>query len=145
MTTTLHAAAALLPRALSTAQSQALAEVPPETAWFNNLTNTNTRWAYRQDIEDFMAFAGLSHAEQFRAVTRAHVIAWRQHLVGQELVNDTIRRKLAALWRCPPPSPAAGGRGRGGAPWRRAPAAWREACARRGGSGGADACADTAG
>jgi hypothetical protein len=38
MTTTLPAAA-LLPRTLSTAQFQALAEVPPETEWFNNLTN----------------------------------------------------------------------------------------------------------
>jgi integrase/recombinase XerD len=30
-------------------------------------------------------------------VTRAHVIAWRDQLVGQGLANDTIRRKLAAL------------------------------------------------
>ena len=96
MTTTLPAVA-LLPRAFSTAQFQTLAEVPPEVEWFNNLTNTNTRRAYRQDIEDFMAFAGLSHPEQFGAVTRAHVIAWRNHLTGQALANDTIRRKLAAL------------------------------------------------
>ena len=30
-------------------------------------------------------------------MTRAHVIAWRDQLVRQELANDTIRRKLAAL------------------------------------------------
>ena len=30
-------------------------------------------------------------------MTRAHVIAWREQLVGQGLANDTIRRKLAAL------------------------------------------------
>jgi integrase/recombinase XerD len=30
-------------------------------------------------------------------VTRTHVIAWRDQLVGQGLANDTIRRKLAAL------------------------------------------------
>src|SRR5207245_4299147 len=88
---------ALLPRALSTAQFQTLAEVPPEIEWFANLTNANTRRAYQQDIEDFMAFAGLQHPEEFRDVTRAHVIAWREQLVGQELTNDTIRRKLAAL------------------------------------------------
>ena len=35
--------------------------------------------------------------EQFREITRAHVIAWRQQLVHQQLANDTIRRKLAAL------------------------------------------------
>ena len=30
-------------------------------------------------------------------MTRAHVIAWRDQIVGQGLANDTIRRKLAAL------------------------------------------------
>jgi site-specific recombinase XerD len=30
-------------------------------------------------------------------VTSAHVIAWRQQLTRQGLVNDTIRRQLAAL------------------------------------------------
>jgi site-specific recombinase XerD len=88
---------ALLSRALSTAQFQTLAEVPPEIEWFANLTNTNTRRAYRQDIADFMAFAGLRRPTEFRDVTRAHVIAWREQLVGQGLANDTIRRKLAAL------------------------------------------------
>jgi len=44
-----------------------------------------------------MAFAGLRQPAQFRDVTRAHVIAWREQLVGQGLANDTIRRKLAAL------------------------------------------------
>jgi integrase/recombinase XerD len=44
-----------------------------------------------------MSFAGLRRLEQFRDVTRAYVIAWREHLVQQGLANDTIRRKLAAL------------------------------------------------
>ena len=96
MTSTLPSPA-LLPRALSSAQFQTLADVPPEIEWFANLTNANTRRAYEQDINDFMAFAGLLQPEQFRDVTRAHVIAWREQLVGQELANDTIRRKLAAL------------------------------------------------
>jgi integrase/recombinase XerD len=96
MTTTLPPAA-LLPHALSSAQFQTLAEVPPEIEWFANLTNANTRRAYRQDIADFMAFAGLRQPTEFRDITRAHVIAWREQLVGQELANDTIRRKLAAL------------------------------------------------
>ena len=44
---------ALLPRTLSPAQFQGLADVPPEIEWFANLTNANTRRAYQQDIEDF--------------------------------------------------------------------------------------------
>jgi len=89
--------AVLLSRTLTPAQFQGLAEVPPEIEWFANLTNANTRRAYRQDIADFMAFAGLRRPAEFRDVTRAHVIAWREQLVGQGLANDTIRRKLAAL------------------------------------------------
>ena len=87
----------LPPSTLTPAQFLTLADVPPEIEWFANLTNANTRRAYRQDIADFMGFAGLRQPEQFRDVTRAHVIAWREQLVGQGLANDTIRRKLAAL------------------------------------------------
>src|SRR2546427_12514952 len=94
-TTTLSAhrpsAQALTPR-----QFQGLADVPPEIEWFANLTNANTRRAYEQDINDFMAFAGLCHPEQFRDITRAHVIACREQLVGQALANHTIRRKRPA-------------------------------------------------
>jgi integrase/recombinase XerD len=82
---------------LTIAQFDTLSDVPPEIEWFANLTNANTRKAYRQDIHDFMTFAGLQRPAQFREVTRAHVIAWRDQLVGQGLANDTIRRKLAAL------------------------------------------------
>jgi integrase/recombinase XerD len=83
---------------LTPAQFLTLADVPLEIEWFANLTNANTRRAYRQDIADFMAFAGLRQPAECRAVTRAHVIAWSDQLVGQGLANDTIRRKLAALF-----------------------------------------------
>lgn len=89
--------AALRTRTLSAAHFQTLADVPPELEWFANLTNVNTRRAYRQDLADFTTFAGLQHPEAFRHVTRAHVIAWREHLEQQGLTNDSIRRKLAAL------------------------------------------------
>jgi hypothetical protein len=81
---------------LTAVQFQNLAAIPPEFEWFANLTNPHTRRAYQQDITDFQAFAGLCRPEEFRDVTRAHVIAWRQQLTRQGLANDTIRRKLAA-------------------------------------------------
>ena len=82
---------------LTASQFHTLTEIPPALEWFANLTNPNTRRAYRQDLDDFMAFAGLQRPEHFRDVTRAHVIAWRDQLVRQGLANDSIRRKLAAL------------------------------------------------
>jgi integrase/recombinase XerD len=86
-----------LPAPLTPVQFQDLAAIPPELEWFANLTNPHTRRAYQQDIQDFQAFAGLRRPEQFRDVTRAHVIAWRRQLTRQGLANDTVRRKLAAL------------------------------------------------
>ena len=48
-------------------------------------------------VRDFMRFAGITRPEQFRIVTRAHVIAWRDHLVRRGLGGSTIRHRLASL------------------------------------------------
>ncbi|RMO22768.1 Tyrosine recombinase XerC, partial [Pseudomonas syringae pv. pisi] len=45
----------------------------------------------------FCSFVGLAGAEEFRAVNRAHVLAWRAQLELRALSGATIRRKLAAL------------------------------------------------
>jgi integrase/recombinase XerD len=84
-------------RALTAAQFRGLAEVPPEIEWFANIRNPRTRKAYKDDIQDFMCFTGIDHPEQFRLITRAHVIAWRDEFTRRELAPATIRRKLAAL------------------------------------------------
>jgi hypothetical protein len=82
---------------LTPAQFYRLKEVPPEAEWFANIPTPNTRRAYRVDIDDFRAFAGITQPAEFRTIDRAHVIAWREDLVRCGLANDTIRRKLAAL------------------------------------------------
>lgn len=60
-----------------------LSEVPPEVEWFANLTNRCTRRAYENAIKDFMLFTGIEKPEEFRDVTRAHVIAWRDNLINR--------------------------------------------------------------
>ena len=96
-------------RKLTAREFRALAEVPPEVEWFANLKNGRTRRAYQSDVEDFMRFVGIKLPREFRLVTRAHVIAWRDELIrrGQVLESGfiapeplsavTIRRKLSAL------------------------------------------------
>jgi len=74
-----------------------LTQVPPATKWFANIDNPNTRRAYRNDLEEFMTFVGISSPEELRLVTRAHVLAWRKDFESRELAGGTIRRKLAAL------------------------------------------------
>jgi site-specific recombinase XerD len=84
-------------RRLSSAEFQQLASVPAAVEWFANIDNPRTRRAYQNDLEDFCSFVGLASADEFRAVTRAHVLAWRTQLETRGLAGATIRRKLAAL------------------------------------------------
>src|SRR5215216_3146900 len=74
-----------------------LASVPAEVEWFANIDNPRTRRAYQIDLRDFMSFVGIDRPEEFRLVTRAHLIAWRKQLEQRSLAGATIRRKLAAL------------------------------------------------
>ena len=84
-------------RALTAAEFQGLADVPPELEWFANLTNAKTRRAYQADIRDFNQFLGIVEPAELRTVTRAHVIAYRKALETRELAPASIRRKLSAL------------------------------------------------
>jgi site-specific recombinase XerC len=84
-------------RRLGRAEFQGLSDMPPELEWFANLDNPRTRRAYRNDVKEFTAFAGVEHPEEMRRVTRAHLIAWRKDLERRGLAPSSIRRKLAAV------------------------------------------------
>ena len=84
-------------RLLTAVAFQRLADVPPEIEWFANLGNPSTRRAYENALADFMRFTGIVRPEEFRSITRAHVIAWRDDLVGRALSGMTVRHRLAAL------------------------------------------------
>jgi len=90
-------------RLLTAAEFQALANMPAEAEWFKNIRSTSTKRAYQHAIKDFMLFTGIKQPEEFRRVTRAHVIAWRVELGDRILPNGntldgaTIRHRLAAL------------------------------------------------
>jgi integrase/recombinase XerD len=108
-------------RKLTDARFQGLAVVPHEAEWFANLLNANTRRAYKNDVAEFMGFLGITRPEEFRTVTRSHIIAWRDEVVKREYLKQkeggsplfeeglesnvevkvassaTVRRKLSAL------------------------------------------------
>jgi integrase/recombinase XerD len=84
-------------RLLTAAEFHGLADVPPEVEWFANLSNAHTRRVYEKAIRDFMGFTGILRPEEFRTVTRAHIIAWRGDLVRRGLSGSTIRHRLASL------------------------------------------------
>lgn len=84
-------------RLLTADAFQRLADVPPELEWFANLGSAQTRRAYENALQDFMRFTGIVRPDEFRTVTRAHVIAWRDDLAKRTLSSQTIRHRLAAL------------------------------------------------
>jgi integrase/recombinase XerD len=84
-------------RLLTAAEFHRLSDVPPEVEWFANLSNPSTRRAYENAIRDFMGFTGIGRPEEFRTITRAHIIAWRDELAQRGLGGSTIRHRLASL------------------------------------------------
>jgi hypothetical protein len=64
-------------RFLSAPEFQGLAKMPREVERFKNIRNPSTKRAYENAIKDFMLFTGIKRPEEFRLLTRAHVIAWR--------------------------------------------------------------------
>ena len=84
-------------RLLTADAFQQLADVPPEFEWFANLGNAHTRRGYERALRDFMRFTGIARPEEFRIVTRAHVIAWRDDLKQRGLGAVTVRHRMSAL------------------------------------------------
>ena len=84
-------------RLLTSAEFSKLKDVPPEAEWFANLESPGTRRIYRVDLRDFMRFTGIREPEEFRIITRAHVIAFRDELIRRGLQGPTVRRKLVAI------------------------------------------------
>ena len=91
-------------RRLTAAEFHGLAAVPPEFEWFENLKNPGTKRIYKNAIRDFMRFTGITRPEEFRLVTRAHVIAWRddleRRLIGAPPIKDNRpAARSATAWR----------------------------------------------
>jgi integrase/recombinase XerD len=84
-------------QALTRAEFEQLADVPPEEEWLANLTNAKTRRAYKNDVREFIARTGLSNYLELRSIVRAHIIDWRKDMEQRQLSPATIRRKLSAL------------------------------------------------
>ena len=84
-------------RLLTAKEFQQLKDVPPEAEWFADIDSPGTRRMYRQAINEFMRFTGIVRPEEFRVITRSHVIAWCKELMVRRLAGATVRAKLAAL------------------------------------------------
>lgn len=84
-------------RILDAAEFHRLSEIPFEIEWYANLSNEHTRRTYKMALQDFMQFTGIRKPEEFRQVTRAHIIAFRDELKNRNLSGSTIRNRLASI------------------------------------------------
>jgi hypothetical protein len=81
-------------RRLTAAEYRRLGDVPPEAEWFANIKNKSTRRAYENAIRDFIRFTGIGQPEEFRTVTRAHVIAWPEVTKRSDLTYKRTNHEL---------------------------------------------------
>lgn len=82
---------------LTAEQFRRLSKVPTAVEWLENIANARTRRVYENHATEFAQFVQLKHPDQFRDVTRAHVIAYRKRLERAGHAPATIRAKLSAL------------------------------------------------
>jgi integrase len=77
--------------ALTPAEYQKLADIPPETEWLANITNEKTRRAYKIDVAEFVVFTGLHDSASLRTVARSHEadIAKVQEWLGHANISTT--------------------------------------------------------
>jgi site-specific recombinase XerD len=75
-----------------------LTALPAAADFFANHDNPHTRRAYQTSLEDFCGFVGLATADEFRIVTRSHVLAWRAQLEKRGLAGSTIPSALASFF-----------------------------------------------
>lgn len=85
------------PISLTAEQFHRLKKVPAAVEWLQNFTNARTRRVYEVHVKEFAQTLGLKHPDQFREVTRAHIIAYRKGLERAGNSTGTIRAKLSAL------------------------------------------------
>lgn len=82
---------------LTAEQFRRLADVPASLERIANIPNGRTRRNYERHATEFANFVGIKHPDQFRDVTRAHVIEFRRRIERDGNSPATIRAKLAAM------------------------------------------------
>ena len=67
------------------------------SAWLTNFISDRTRATYKKAIEEFATFAELESPDDLYDVDSTTVLAWREHLIGLELSNNSVANRLSAL------------------------------------------------
>jgi integrase len=73
-------------------------EPDEERLWLANFDSERTRRTYRAAVREFCTVIGAQSVQELRSVTRAQVLAYREHLLKtKNATHRTVRSRLAAL------------------------------------------------
>ncbi len=67
------------------------------TLWLQNFISDRTRVTYKKAVQDFAGFAELETADDLYDVDAAAVLAWREHLIANEMSNNSVANRMSAL------------------------------------------------
>lgn len=70
---------------------------PVSRRWLDGHSNRHTRRAYRGDLVEFVTYQRIDTDNEFRSVTREHLLRWLNNLERRKIAEPTQCRKLAAL------------------------------------------------
>jgi len=76
---------------------EVLQKTPEELLWRANFNSDNSVETYDRAIRNFLNFLGISSPEELRAITHAHVIAFKNFLKAQGNSPRTINNRLSAI------------------------------------------------
>ena len=84
---------------ISDKQYHTLSKMPSETEWLDNLSikSKGTARIYSFSINEFKEFVGIKKPEEFRLVTKKHILEWIHFLEKKRLSKPTIARKVASI------------------------------------------------
>ncbi len=72
-------------------------EILQESGWLANFISPRTKETYALAVRQFMAFTGLTRAEELLHIDQAHIIAWRNHLIEKGASPHTVNTRISAV------------------------------------------------
>ena len=74
-----------------------LTQIPEELIWRGNFNSKRSVETYDDAIVQFMTFLGIETVDELRAVSHAHVIAFKNQLVQDGKKPSTVNNRLSAI------------------------------------------------
>lgn len=65
--------------------------------WLQNFISDRTRATYKKSVQDFAVFAELETPDYLYDVDASSVLAWREHLIANEMSNSSVVNRMSAL------------------------------------------------